>query len=130
MTLLLITCSPHTKSAWEAFYYAKSQLENNSLVGVFFYGDGAYTANCLRWQPADVADVADKWVNLTNTYNIKLSVCVSTALARGITDVNNANRHHLSKNGVIIDNVKEGFVLVGLSELALMMDNTTQLIQF
>lgn len=130
MTLLLITCSPHTKLAWEAFYYAKSQLENNSLVGVFFYGDGAYTANRLRWQPADVADVADEWVNLANTYHIKLPVCVSTALARGITDFDNANRHHLNNNGVITDNVKEGFVLVGLSELALMMANAARLVQF
>lgn len=130
MILLFVTCAPHTQKAWNALDCAKSHLERGKKIGIFFYGDGAYTANRLRWQPADVADVADEWVKLGHQYDIKLPVCVSTALARGITDHNNAIRHHLSCDGVLTDNVKEGFELVGLSSLALMIDESTTLLQF
>lgn len=127
MTLLLITSAPHAKKAWNALEFAKSCLERGKKMGVFFYGDGAYTANRLRWQPADVADVADEWVKLSHQYDITLPVCVSTALARGITDNENAIRHQLSCN---TDNIKEGFILVGLSSLALVLDESTTLLQF
>lgn len=111
---LLITASPNSPKAWQALDYAKEKLENQQAVVVFFYGDGAYTANALRWQSADVADVAEAWAALAHTYQLTLSVCVSAALARGVTDSDNAKRHGLSGN-----NLKPPFVLVGLSDLAI-----------
>ena len=46
-------------------------------------------------------------------------------LARGITDVDNANRHSLDG-----DNLRAPFRLVGLSELALQIDDDVTVIQF
>lgn len=124
MTTLLITCLPHSRQCLKAFEFAKDKLEKGESVQVFFYGDGAYIANDFCWQTADTKNIADDWVALANTYTLKLPVCVSTALARGICDDDNAKRHKLSGT-----NLKNGFSLVGLSEFAMMISNG-QLVQF
>lgn len=116
-TTLLITAHPDSPRAWQALQTATTLLDKQALAGVFFYGDGAYTANALRWQSADVPDVAAAWVALADKYTLSLPVCVSTALARGICDEANAHRHQLSGH-----NLKPPFVLVGLSELAISLD--------
>ena len=54
-----------------------------------------------------------------------MAVCVSAALARGITDADNAQRHALHQH-----NLAQGFELVGLGELADAVQNCTRLIQF
>lgn len=123
--LLLITQSPDTPTAKQALNFAQDKLKHHHQVEVFFYGDGAYTANRLRWQSADVSDVADGWVALHKSHALDLPVCVGTALARGITDKDNAIRHNLDG-----DNLKSPFYLVGLSSLALALGNDVTLVQF
>lgn len=124
-TLLLITKSPHDRQGKEALTTATTLLDSGERVSVFFYGDGAYTANRLAWQSADVPDVGRLWVALAKRYHLDLPVCVSTALARGISDADNASRHGLDG-----ENILPPFRLVGLSELALHIDDDTQLVQF
>lgn len=124
MTVVLITSSPYSKKAKEALEFAKACLANGTPFEVFFYGDGAYHANRLIWQSAEVLCLGQEWATLANTHQIELPVCVSTALARGITDPQNAHRHHLDG-----DNLHPAFELVGLSKLALMLDGR-HLIQF
>lgn len=123
--LLLITVSPHHPNAKKAAMFAKEKLTDCQDVTVFFYGDGAYTANRLMWQTKDVENVADIWVQLAEQYNLALPVCVSTALARGITDAPNALRHQLDG-----ENVREPFFLVGLSQLAMAIHDDVQVLQF
>lgn len=124
-TLLLITKSPHDRRHAQALDFVKTALAHGKDVQVFFYGDGAYTANRLTWQTADVANLADAWVALADTHGLKLPVCVGTALARGVVDDENARRHGL--NG---ENLRSPFYLVGLSELAMSLDDETTLVQF
>lgn len=123
--LLLISTSPHHPNAKKALDFAKDQLANGHSINVFFYGDGAYTANRLIWQSADIPNIADAWATLAYEYHLALPVCVSTALARGITDSQNATRHQLQG-----ENLREPFVLVGLSELAMAIDDSVQVLQF
>lgn len=125
MTVVLITHAPHYRQAKDALIFVKSHLEKGLPVRVFFYGDGAYHANRLIWQTADVPCVCREWGELAKVYGLDLPVCVSTALARGITDQDNASRHNLDG-----DNLHPAFRLVGLSELALLLDNNTSLVQF
>ncbi|MFC0820843.1 sulfurtransferase complex subunit TusD [Moraxella marmotae] len=125
MTLLLITSSPHSHQAKLAINDAKQRLERGETVSVFFYGDGAYTANRLMWQTANVANIAKDWVELAAKYRLALPVCVSTALARGITDGENAKRHGLDG-----ENLLPPFTLVGLSELALLIDASDTVMQY
>lgn len=124
-TLLLITKSPYHPMAAYALRYAKSYLhEDDKSLNVFFYGDGAMTANKLLWQSADQPNLTKDWQQLAEVYGINLPVCVSTALTRGITDEQNAQRHALAA-----DNLATEFSLVGLSELVIAMQDS-KVIQF
>ncbi len=124
-TLILICASPHTHKGRLALADARARLVQGEMVSVFFYGDGAYTANRLMWQTADVPSISDGWAALSEQYQLDLPVCVSTALARGITDGDNAKRHGLDG-----ENLLSPFRLVGLSELALLIDDGVQVVQY
>ena len=137
--LLLITADPSHPLAHLALRYARAYLTNaannkdindnvtldNITLNVFFYGDAAHTANGLRWQSADQINLTKEWQTLAEQFQLALPVCVSTALSRGISDMDNSKRHQL--NG---DNLATGFSLVGLSELAMMMQGDCRLMQF
>ena len=132
--LLLITKDPSHPLAHLALRYAQALLEQAAIIKgdsqhaslkVFFYADAAHTANSLRWQSADQINLTEQWQHLAEQHNISLPVCVSTALSRGISDSDNSARHHLKSA-----NLASGFELVGLSELALMMQSDCRLIQF
>ena len=138
--LLLITADPSHPLAHLALRYAKAYLqstainneiadsdatEQKAILNIFFYADSAHTANRLRWQSADQVNLTKEWQNLAGQYELPLPVCVSTALSRGVSDNDNSTRHQLDS-----DNLAAGFTLVGLSELALMMQSNCRLIQF
>ena len=104
--LLLITRDPSHPLAKHALRYAQALLELTSrdttanddtgrILKVFFYADGARTANGFNWQTADQLDITEGWQRLAEQYNLALPVCVSTALARGISDIDNVRRHKL-----------------------------------
>lgn len=127
-TLLLISKPPHHPLAQHALTYAKTFLHDNqneqASLSIFFYADGATHANRLAWQSADQPNLTHDWQQLAEVYGIDLPVCVSTALARGITDEQNAQRHELGS-----ENISSEFSLVGLSELVMAMNNS-KVIQF
>ena len=132
--LLLITKDPSHPLAYLALRYARTFFEQEATMNsdshhaslkVFFYADAAHIANRLRWQSAEQINLTEQWQALAAQYNISLSVCVSTALSRGISDSDNSARHNLQG-----DNLATGFELVGLSELAIMMQGDCRLIQF
>ena len=140
--LLLVTADPSHPLAKLALRYARTYLQNaanadeqhndsdhskteKASLNIFFYGDAAHTANRLRWQSADQVNLTKEWQNLAEKYDLALPVCVSTALSRGITDAGNSARHQLDS-----DNLAAGFALVGLSELAMMMQENKTLMQF
>lgn len=110
-----------------------SEIRNSSAasdnikqpLNIFFYADAAYTANRLRWQSADQTNLTQQWQSLSEQYQLPLPICVSTALTRGISDSDNSARHQLHG-----ENLATGFHLVGLSELAMMMQDNCRLIQF
>ncbi|CAN6960754.1 sulfurtransferase complex subunit TusD [Psychrobacter okhotskensis] len=138
--LLLVTADPSHPLAQLALRYARAYLKSTVMnnetadsdaskkkttLSVFFYADGAHTANRLRWQSAEQIDLTQQWQNLAKQYQLPLPVCVSTALSRGVSDSENGTRHQLEG-----DNLAAGFSLVGLSELAMMMQSNCRLIQF
>ena len=139
--LLLITADPSHPLAHIALRYARTYLQSLSMndkfdddslsknqqapLNIFFYADAANTANRLRWQSADQMNITQQWQNLAEQYQLSLPVCVSTAISRGISDNDNSARHQLNS-----ENLATGFSLVGLSELAMMMQGDCRLIQF
>ena len=120
-TLLLITASPSSIHAWHALGLAQALRAKDQTFRVFFYQDGVQVANNLQWVPDDQRNLTVEWQQLA----IRLPVCVSAALARGITDKENAKRHQIQ-----IHNLADGFELVGLGELADAVQSTERLIQF
>ncbi len=149
--LLLITQDPSQPLAYHALRFAKSALKRQEQAGhekteqkeagqketkqqlaVFFYANGATTANGFRWQSADQINIGRQWSQLAKEYGLELAVCVSTALARGVTDEDNGKRHELIGNGNannISSNIANGFRLVGLSELVMKM-SSHKVVQF
>ena len=141
--LLLITADPSHPLAHLALRYARTYLASTDInnndktnnsddlenpptpLNVFFYADAANTANRLRWQSADQMNITQAWQKLAEQYQLALPVCVSTALSRGISDGENSTRHQLDS-----ENLAAGFKLVGLSELAMMMQGDCRLLQF
>ncbi|MEN8381176.1 sulfurtransferase complex subunit TusD [Acinetobacter radioresistens] len=120
-TLLLITSAPTSIYAWHALGLAQALKTKDENFRVFFYQDGVMVANSLQWLPDDQRSLTHEWQKL----NIRLPVCVSAALARGITDEQNAQRHQISQC-----NLAQGFELVGLGELADAVQSAQRLIQF
>ena len=120
-TLLLITAAPTSVLAWHAFGLAQALHAQQEQLQLFFYQDGVQVANELQWFPDDQRNLKHEWQQL----GIRLPVCVSAALARGITDSDNAQRHSLQHH-----NLAQGFELVGLGELADAVQNCSRLIQF
>lgn len=120
-TLLLITSAPTSIHAWHALGLAQALQQKSEAFRVFFYQDGVAVANELQWVPDDQRNLKTEWQKLS----IRLPVCVSAALARGISDAHNTKRHQLSQH-----NLAAGFELVGLGELADAVQSTERLIQF
>lgn len=120
-TLLLITSSPTSVIAWHAFDLAQALHNKQKEFRVFFYQDGVHVANDLQWFPDDQRNLKQEWQKL----GIRLPVCVSAALARGITDASNAQRHSLQHH-----NLAQGFELVGLGELADAVQSCSRILQF
>lgn len=128
--LLLFTHSPSHPLSQLGLRFAKSYLHQQTMptdqhLSVFFYADGAYIANRLYWQSAEQPNLTKDWQQLAEIYDLALPVCVSTALARGISDKDNALRHHLSG-----DNLADEFSLVGLGDLAHALHQADKIIQF
>lgn len=133
-TLMLLTHAPHHPLTQAGLVYAKQfcQLleprhlpDNATQLKIFLYSDAAYLANRLTWQPADMPNPTHAWQQLAKHYALNLQVCVSVALARGITDRDNAVRH-----GLVGDNLAQGFSLVGLGELAMALHAGYHVVQF
>lgn len=153
--LLLITRAPSHPLSAHALRYAQTLLEQinseasdqggiDKTMKVFFYAEAAHIANGLRWQTADQPNITEGWQRLAQQYNLSLPVCVSTALARGITDADNARRHKLGSRlsnadecfnnetsaSVEPSNLAPHFNLVGLGELTTLMSEADRVIQF
>lgn len=120
-TLILVTSAPTSIYAWHALGLAQALQHKQEAFHIFFYQDGVSVANALQWVPDDQRHLTRSWQDL----NIRLPVCVSAALARGITDQENAQRHNIQQH-----NLADGFELVGLGELADAVQSSQRLIQF
>ena len=120
-TLLVITAAPQSIYAWHALGLAHALQQQNHPFQLFFYQDAVQVANCLNWVPDDQRHLTHEWQKL----KVRLPICVSAALSRGITDADNAARHQLQQH-----NLADGFELVGLGELADAMQTCTRVIQF
>ena len=108
---------------------SKTTVEQNPLTNtdfkIFLYSDAVMLANRLIWLPDDIENMAKNWQRFAMSHDLTIQVCVSAALARGVTDADNATRHQLQG-----DNLADGFELVGLGELAMHLHGAKTVYQF
>ena len=131
-TLLVLTHAPYHANTALGLDFAREfcmdwQAQHNEPIDlqIFCYSEAVTLANRLIWLPADLPNVAKEWQKLAIQFNLTIQVCVSTALARGVVDADNAQRH-----GLAGDNIAEGFALVGLGELAMHLHHYQNVRQF
>ncbi|MFC3902356.1 tRNA 2-thiouridine synthesizing protein D [Acinetobacter marinus] len=120
-TLILITAAPTTRLAYHAFQLACAMKSKQHAFEVFFYQDAVSIANAQLWHAEDELNLTQAWQSL----DIPLNVCVSAALSRGVSDTENAKRHHLAH-----DNLAEKYCLTGLGTLAEALKNADHVLQF
>lgn len=125
MILIVISSPPFSPKTCQALDFIEQKLHDNQAVTLFLYGDGAYLANRLVWLASDMPNPAQKLQQLAKHTSLSVQACVSTALARGITDTDNAKRHHLTASN-LMDNCQ----LTGLGELAMHLHNADSVYQF
>lgn len=119
--LMLLTAPPQSRMAYHALRLAQSMQQQELMFDVFFYQDAVTIANQQLWYAEDQLNLTQQWQQL----NIPLHVCVSAALSRGVSDLDNANRHQLEHS-----NLATGFQLVGLGTLADAIHTASHVIQF
>ncbi|WP_343154193.1 sulfurtransferase complex subunit TusD [Buchnera aphidicola] len=122
---VLVTGSVYgTQNSSTAFLFCKSLIKmNHVLNSIFFYFDGVLNANLINQTPVDEFNLIQGWQQLHNKYNVKLYVCASAALRRGIVENNTIpNLEH--------GNLAPFFQLSGLLELGHAIHTSDRIIQF
>lgn len=123
--VLLITAAPEHSNAWHARHFAEAALSAGHSVLPFFYGNAVRTANRLACPPQDEPDLGALWAGLAESHDVELPVCVAAALRRGVTDGDNAQRHHLHG-----DNLHPAFTLAGLGQLVEALSGADRILSF
>ncbi|QCI22357.1 sulfurtransferase complex subunit TusD [Buchnera aphidicola] len=124
---ILVTGSAYgTQNASTAFLFCQSLVKTkHKLYSVFFYCDGVLNANSMTTPAIDEFNLVQAWQELNKKYNVKLYVCSSAALRRGILDDEEASNLNLKKG-----NLAFCFQLSGLLELAYSIEICDRIIQF
>jgi len=124
---LLVTSAPFSEqNAYSAYRFALAAVQSkHSVNGIFFYQSGTLNGSSLQITPSDEFDLYNAWKKLAQEYQVPLMVCVSAAVKRGITtveDASDSDNPHFS--------LTAPFESVGLGELATLISNSDRLIQF
>ncbi|QCI16753.1 sulfurtransferase complex subunit TusD [Buchnera aphidicola (Aphis craccivora)] len=123
-TILVTGAAYGTQNASTAFLFCKSLIKmNHVLNSVFFYCDGVLNANIINQPPIDEFNLITGWQKLYQKYSVKLYVCASAALRRGVVEDNTLSR--FTKG-----NIAPFFQLSGLLEFGNSINISDRIIQF
>lgn len=125
-TILVTGAAYGTQNAYTAFLFCQSLIKKkHKIFSVFFYGDGVLNANKMTMPAIDEFDLVNAWQKLHKKYQIKLYICNSSALRRGVVE----HTKPLNKK-VSIGNLALFFQISGLVELAHSIHISDRIIQF
>lgn len=124
---VLITSSPFQgDSAFRAYQFIQGVISNgNTVNNLFFYGDGVYHTNNLMLKTGDEFYGQDAWKRLSEQHEVKLLVCITAAVKRGIVSDQEAQEH-----GIAQANLSAPFIQAGLGEFFTELHNCDRLVQF
>ncbi|SBT81889.1 Sulfurtransferase TusD [secondary endosymbiont of Trabutina mannipara] len=126
---IMITATAYEKqNSIIALQFTKTLLEsNNHISTIFFYQNGVNNANSLITSAIDEIDLILAWCELAKKYKIRLDICVSAAIRRGL--VKTEQTIMLNKKNKI-GNFQNYFNLVSLSYFAQALFFCDRFIQF
>ncbi|MEH6445459.1 MAG: sulfurtransferase complex subunit TusD [Oceanospirillaceae bacterium] len=125
-SILLYASQSSAQSEQSALRFTRSALQQGHKIHrVFFYGESVNAISSFKVTPRDEVDITDQWLLLAQKADIDLVVCIAAAVRRGILDTQEAQRHEKKSA-----NIKEGFNLSGLGQLADAIIQSDRLITF
>lgn len=110
---LVITGAPWSSQAPQsALAFARELLVAGQRIDrVFLYGEGVLLASALATPPSDEVNWPKQWAGFLADNAIHATVCIASALRRGIIDDTEQARYELPGN-----NLLEPFGIAGLGE--------------
>ncbi|WP_372965122.1 sulfurtransferase complex subunit TusD [Marinobacter sp.] len=110
---LVITAAPWVSQAPQtALMFAREVLlAGHHIDRVFLYGEGVHLASSLSTPPSDEVNWSKEWSQFLNQHKIPATVCIASALRRGIIDETEQSRYELAAN-----NLRMPFEIAGLGE--------------
>lgn len=123
---LLVTGPPYgTQQASSAWQFANALIASgHTLDSVFFYREGVLNANEMTQPASDEFDLVRAWQDLQR-HGVKLIVCVSAALRRGVLVTSPEQQRQTSDGDALMN-----FQFSGLGALAEATLNCDRIIQF
>ncbi len=124
---VVVYSSPYSsEAARTALQFSKAVLlQGHEIYRLFFFGDGAHNANRLTVTPQDEINIQQEWNSFITQNDIDAVICVTSALRRGVLDVETAKRH--GKDGA---SMLDGFEISGLGQLVDAVTNSDRIINF
>ncbi len=94
---IVVHAPPYSsEAAGTALRFAEAVLRGgHEIYRIFFFADGAHNANRLTVVSRDEINLQDQWRRLIADHGLDGTVCVSSAINRGIVDAEQAERHEL-----------------------------------
>ncbi len=110
---ILVHAPPYSsEAAGTALRFAEAVLRaGHKIHRIFFFADGVHNANRLTVVSRDENNLQDQWRAFLREHAIDGTVCVSSAIKRGIIDAREAERHELDG-----DSMHPEFAIGGLGQ--------------
>ena len=110
---ITVTGAPYSSQAPQSAYnFCKALLDTGHRIErLFLYGDGVLLASALQAPPQDETNWGKMWAELLCVNGVPGTVCVASALRRGIVDEREARRHDLP-----CDNLLHPWIIAGLGD--------------
>ena len=115
-----------SQSVNTALRFARASLQQgHRICRVFFYHAGVHCGNALITPPQDEVSLPSEWQQLAEHHELELTVCIASALKRGVLNATEAERHEKTAS-----NLAQGFEIAGLGQLIDAIAVSDQLITF
>ena len=94
---IVVHAPPYSsQAAGTALRFAEAVLRGGPRIHrIFFFADGVHNASRLTVVSRDEANLQELWRQLIREHDLDATVCVSSAIYRGLVDEEQAARHEL-----------------------------------
>ncbi len=123
---VVITASACSPGALSAYRFTQALIQKHHTVAqVFFYGDAVNIANANLTPAQDEPDIHRLWAKLIINHSIQTTVCIATALKRGVLDTQEQERYSKLSHCIA-----PPFELGGLGQLVEATANSDRAVSF